>query len=840
MLRHPTSQPAALRPPASIATPKHVQRYSEEVIRGEYCGQPLPDRSPCERGRLFGRADLLHRVGRELGHSNVVLLEGQRRIGKSSFLHQLALYFTDEAEERHFLPLFFDIQTYLDNTLPEFAMHLATTIAKGLDIPVPPLTGWESDPALFREWLPEVFRRLDSRQIVMLVDEFDNLGEVGGGRAIETLLPFIGALVAREQRLKWVLTVGRHMGNLPIQYDSIIAPAVKLSLGRLTAQETEQLIVNPPSVVLAYQPAAIARIFQLTSGQPHLTQALCKEVFDHVVLGEERTEATDDDVNAVLDSTLASYEGAISSIARVPAIEERVQAAVAQLTAGGHPAVRDEIVRLLLLNGVSLAVDELDRSLDRLVEWDLLERENGGWRPAIELVRVWVVRAIPVAPSREQTLDIASARARSRYQFAEEARRRGQVEIAVEEYQEALKHLSTHQGALRGLAECYRLTGNLAGRVATLQKLHLQDACARPELVEALAVHTHEVETAGDLALAADGYEALIKLQGGDRWGPALTRVCLREVERQLGEPAEAPPAIPAAPEALARARQVLERGLALVQEEEPEASNLATALQRVAHGEWIHATRAHARQTADEEDWEVAGLHLIKLHKAAVELTPDELKALRTAAWYALDDRTGAFYRRFPWWSRLPLWIKHSAGGLIGAIEAFSLISLVPRAAGWWLAVFGVLMALNIGLARGLARRRFRRVLGIYLLAAGAIISFLITFDLLSTPFPPETWYELGGALVWVLVPLALAGTYEADTGVGCGSLFVMLLATGAAWFLFSVIFGLVMDDQVLTPVATGLTVALGWLFVAQAARVRSENALVGSAEATRILGGE
>ena len=49
-----------------------------------------------EGANFYGRADLLARAQREIVHSNVVLLQGQRRIGKTWFLHQLGSFLAAE------------------------------------------------------------------------------------------------------------------------------------------------------------------------------------------------------------------------------------------------------------------------------------------------------------------------------------------------------------------------------------------------------------------------------------------------------------------------------------------------------------------------------------------------------------------------------------------------------------------------------------------------------------------------------------------------------------------------------------------------------------------------
>jgi hypothetical protein len=290
---------------------------------------------PVTGGDFYGRSELLAKAYQSLQQSNVLLLQGQRRIGKTSFLKQLAAYVEQVPElpnSVRLVPVLFDIQRYVQDSLPRFQMHLAEAIARSLPVPVPKLPEWEADPSLFRdEWLPQVVEQLGSRALMILVDEFDNFEGQASPQAMQTLIPFLGQLVSGEDRLRWVFAFGRLAGKLPIQYDPIVSTSIQLRLSFLSPNEARELLEKPVEGILTYEAGAIDRIYQLTSGQPHLTQAIASEVFQRVV-EQEREMATAEDVDAVVPSTLETYGSAIASIVKVSAIEERVLVAVATLT----------------------------------------------------------------------------------------------------------------------------------------------------------------------------------------------------------------------------------------------------------------------------------------------------------------------------------------------------------------------------------------------------------------------------------------------------------------------------------------------------------------------------
>ena len=76
-----------------VEVPLRVLSTREAVRSGDLGASPYIVGSPVDRQEMFfGRADVMDRIKRQLGastHANVILLEGNRRTGKTSILHQL-------------------------------------------------------------------------------------------------------------------------------------------------------------------------------------------------------------------------------------------------------------------------------------------------------------------------------------------------------------------------------------------------------------------------------------------------------------------------------------------------------------------------------------------------------------------------------------------------------------------------------------------------------------------------------------------------------------------------------------------------------------------------------
>lgn len=440
---------------------------------------------PVVSGRFYGRSKLLNQVHRALQSTNVVLLQGQRRIGKTSFLKHLAHLLLSEQSELSELsqkiPVMFDIQRYVQDTLPQFQFHLAATIIRASKhvrnqiSNVPDLSDFEADTTLFQDkWLPQIHEQLGNQELVILVDEFDNFDEQFAPQAIRSLVPFIGQLVSGETWLRWVFALGRLTGEVSLEYDSIVRRGEEFRLTFFSPEEARKLIVEPAEGILDYHANAIERIYSLTNGQPHLTQAVCSKIFEYSLENNFKI-VTLETVLATTPQVLEAYGSAIASIISVPPVEEKVLIAIAKLESSEKIVTRDQVIKLLVDNGVRLNRDDLSNALNSLLEWELLKGNSETLQISIELVQHWLLQNRFLEPSQKENLDIQYSLAQSRFVFAEQAFHAGLYDLAINDYNESLNYIPSNSKALRGLAEAYRLSHDSLNRVETLKKLYFYD-----------------------------------------------------------------------------------------------------------------------------------------------------------------------------------------------------------------------------------------------------------------------------------------------------------------------------------------------------------------------------
>jgi branched-chain amino acid transport system substrate-binding protein len=383
-------------------------------------------------GAFIGRADVLREVLRVLRnpHQNALVLYGQRRIGKTSVLQELAARLPDSGP---YQPVYFDLQDKATWPLGRVLQLLAQTIAQKLDQPAPNL---DTDPetAFRAEWLPFTLTNLPDRaQLVLLFDEFDVLADPNAEQAAAAFFPYLRDLLANDpQRLDFVFVVGRNVDDLDNIALSLFKgiPSYRVSL--LNRDDTLKLVrLSEANHTLHWPDEAAERVYQLTNGHPFLTQQLCYLVWEQAyeVEPDEPPTITPAEVDAAIPGTLASARSALEWLWNgLPPAERVVASALAE--AGPGPITQEALERLLRDSGVRVIIRDLQNAPQLLQAWDLIEPAEGGYCFRVELLRQWLVKNKPLRWVQEE-LSRTEPVAESLYQAAVALSRSGQLEQAV-------------------------------------------------------------------------------------------------------------------------------------------------------------------------------------------------------------------------------------------------------------------------------------------------------------------------------------------------------------------------------------------------------------------------
>ncbi|GAP96041.1 ATP-binding protein [Leptolyngbya sp. NIES-2104] len=496
--------------------------YSIEQRRNPYIiGRPIT-----EPDRFFGRDRLFEFITDNLLQgSQVILLHGQRRIGKSSVLAQIPR--SIDLKNFAFVPL--SLEGDSRKSLGEVLYELARDTLQQFDwlkerIKLPSIADFQRDPRLFlRKLIPDLCRELAVENIVLLLDEFDSLHNQEVDDAADHLFRYLQAGVYESPNLYLIPVVGRQLDDLPVML-SLFREAPNQEVGLLDRRSAEQLITVPAKGLLEYDLDAIDAILELSAGHPYFTQVICFALFTHART-EDRWRVTRSDVRANVERAIELGEGGLGWFWEgIPLPERVVFSAAAEVPRARQMEYPDiatlefsEIEPLELLRECGVELTEpIRQGLNNLLDWRFLratgirsgvrpgERRDSippsvsTYRVSIELVRRWLVQRHPIRRELRELEDL-DLKAQTLYETARVARLRGITPKIVSLLNEALRLNPNHFEALFELADSLAEMRQFSQALKYYRRAYLVDAVrVRDNYVEALYDYAEELHSLGE------------------------------------------------------------------------------------------------------------------------------------------------------------------------------------------------------------------------------------------------------------------------------------------------------------------------------------------------------
>jgi type I restriction enzyme M protein len=367
-----------------------------------------------ERTDIFvGREETIVRIKHQLVSGNTVLLEGNRRAGKSSILKQLEGL--NRIQDR--LAVYSSLQaTEGDAEVAGMRSEaiwrtLAKSIISGvasleIDVPLPDGTvltkgagvgiaracrrgicseaPWED----FLEYITHIMNVLAQRGLglVLMIDEFDKLQEGIDNKVTSPQIPEnIRYLIQNLPGFSAILTGSRRMQRLRHEYWSALYGLGKqVAVTALEPDAARRLIQKPVEGRLSYTHEAVELLIELTACQPFLIQALCNQVFELAVEYQLRfiTAAT---VNEAASRFVANNEHFASLMDYTATHRRRFIIMLVQQTSSGPDRVTFGILLSKLANEkIEIADEELTGDLLFLQDLELIDYVgNGGCHYAL-------------------------------------------------------------------------------------------------------------------------------------------------------------------------------------------------------------------------------------------------------------------------------------------------------------------------------------------------------------------------------------------------------------------------------------------------------------------------
>ena len=346
-----------------------------EIINPYIAGAPVT-----ETRMFFGREDVFDWIEKSITGQyaeHILVIHGQRRVGKTSVLKQLGNRLPSK-----YIPVFFDLQGRTHTTLDRFLWWLAREIVRELkqesniDISLPEKEAFTEDAEFFENhFLPDLQSRIGEHTLLLTFDEFDNLEESEIKEALgRPLIDHLRRLMGM-QGLTFIFSIGssgRKLENMQASYTEFFKTALYKKISFLSEDQTKKLVTSPVEGILEYEPAAVERIYTIASGHPYFTQLTCHEVFARCQQTDQR-RVQKADVEAILDDVVERGTVNLKFVwDDATDLEKWILAALAQLERPDNRSLAEYLHK----QRVRFSDTDLNSSLLRLREKDVLTSEN--------------------------------------------------------------------------------------------------------------------------------------------------------------------------------------------------------------------------------------------------------------------------------------------------------------------------------------------------------------------------------------------------------------------------------------------------------------------------------
>lgn len=409
-------------PPGEKELRALVRSGTEAVDLGDLGFNPyITGSNPEVRPKMFfGREGVMQQIKRQLGasdHANVILLEGNRRTGKTSILKMIEKVNAPDG----WIPVYCSLQSMGISAQDVFrvlaqetgyALH-ATGVETWLpEIPAPDpnrpfelafrrslYQAFAGDHPFetFQIYLSTAVEAVRPRRILYLLDEFDELqANINAGRISPQLLKNIRHLIQHQPGICAIITGSRRLKKLRQEYwSALFGLGYRIGISELPIDDARRLVIEPVAGKLRYLPQTADRLVELCACHPFLIQSLCSRVFDRAATGDDRiitTEVVEQAANEMVRDnehfqTLWDYAGTE---------RRRLLLMLCDRLAEGPDAINLDLIRVVLQdNRVRVpGIEGLADDISELRELELISFDDsyrgGTYRLSVPLMAMWM------------------------------------------------------------------------------------------------------------------------------------------------------------------------------------------------------------------------------------------------------------------------------------------------------------------------------------------------------------------------------------------------------------------------------------------------------------------
>lgn len=381
---------------------KDQNSIEDERDYGAFLNNPyIPGRPIRTSQMFFGRQDVLATIEQSLRgrhQDNVIVLQGERRSGKTSILYYLLRKFRDD-----YVPVLIDAQGILSRGTEYFIWQFASIIQEQLQEsnfivppPDPEIAMQKAEVWLRYQFLANVRSVLNGRKLLILFDEFDSLEErIREGDLDKEIFPLFRNLMQHEDWLAFIFSGTHRLEEMVTEYWSILFNiAIYVRLEFLSEQDARRLITEPVSGALEFDEFAIERILAVSSQHPYFVQLICFLLYNlHV--REGNSYITSQDVDRIIDEVIDTQAHTHFIWKDTSRNEHFVLGALAQEAKQENGVVTPIMIRSILgEHNVNMSQIDINDALTRLSRKGILSSDNTvtQFRFRVELIRRWLRR----------------------------------------------------------------------------------------------------------------------------------------------------------------------------------------------------------------------------------------------------------------------------------------------------------------------------------------------------------------------------------------------------------------------------------------------------------------
>ena len=359
---------------------------------------------PVLGNRFIGREDILRQL-EALWIVNAspqsVILYGHRRMGKTSILRNISMRLGSEISVAYINLLSIGSAT---NGITDILMAICDAITEATDIPAPNNNDLLQFPeTTFRRHLQHINKTFTGKGLIIALDEFEKIEKlIEEGKLGKDFLQFLRGMVQMSSKIAFAFAGLHTLQEMNADYfQPFYASFIPISVAFLTRKATHQVLANPdPEFLLEYEPEALDYIYQLTNGQPYLTQLIgfqLVRLFNDYVFeqGTPRDRTfTIADVCTVCDGEnffnigIHYFKGVWDQAAEGATGQQDILKALAPYVQG--------ITESALIAQTNLTSDSIQSALNTLKQHDVIRsqvtNDETQWAIAIELFLVWVAK----------------------------------------------------------------------------------------------------------------------------------------------------------------------------------------------------------------------------------------------------------------------------------------------------------------------------------------------------------------------------------------------------------------------------------------------------------------